>query len=105
MVGEGRGVSVSLHLILMALLKWLRQGATPLSLQLLVSASNRLVIFLGVLTKYKQFYDVEFNLAGPCKTMKWGTCDGNPCTCTLLVGTEPVKLPINCDQCKFLIFV
>ncbi|KAB5581918.1 hypothetical protein PHYPO_G00181100 [Pangasianodon hypophthalmus] len=32
-----------------------------------------------------------------CRTMKWATCDGTPCTCTLLVGTG-VKQTVNCDQ-------
>ncbi|KAK2852863.1 hypothetical protein Q7C36_008064 [Tachysurus vachellii] len=31
-----------------------------------------------------------------CKTMKWGSCEENPCTCTLLVGNS-VKQPVNCD--------
>ncbi|GAA6110451.1 epithelial cell adhesion molecule [Tachysurus ichikawai] len=31
-----------------------------------------------------------------CPTMKWATCDGTPCTCTVLVGNA-VKQPLNCD--------
>uniref|UniRef100_UPI0037E95198 epithelial cell adhesion molecule n=1 Tax=Semicossyphus pulcher TaxID=241346 RepID=UPI0037E95198 len=30
-----------------------------------------------------------------CGTMKWATCDGNPCTCTLLVGSN-VKQNLEC---------
>ncbi|KAK3554794.1 hypothetical protein QTP70_033488 [Hemibagrus guttatus] len=32
-----------------------------------------------------------------CKTMKWGNCEGPPCACTLLMGTNH-KQPVNCDQ-------
>uniref|UniRef100_A0A3Q4HWM9 Epithelial cell adhesion molecule n=1 Tax=Neolamprologus brichardi TaxID=32507 RepID=A0A3Q4HWM9_NEOBR len=31
----------------------------------------------------------------PCATMKWATCDGSPCSCTLLVGNG-VKQLIDC---------
>ncbi|TSK42143.1 Epithelial cell adhesion molecule [Bagarius yarrelli] len=32
-----------------------------------------------------------------CKSMKWGTCDGTPCRCTLFIG-ENMKQPVNCDK-------
>ncbi|XP_006638842.2 epithelial cell adhesion molecule [Lepisosteus oculatus] len=32
----------------------------------------------------------------PCATMKWATCDGAGCPCTLLVG-ENVKQSVNCS--------
>lgn len=31
-----------------------------------------------------------------CDTMKWATCDGTPCTCTLLIDNN-VKQPLKCD--------
>ncbi|KAK9541937.1 hypothetical protein VZT92_001948 [Zoarces viviparus] len=34
--------------------------------------------------------------AGICETMKWATCDGNPCECTVLVG-ENIKQKLNCE--------
>ncbi|XP_034537494.1 tumor-associated calcium signal transducer 2-like [Notolabrus celidotus] len=32
----------------------------------------------------------------PCDTMKWATCDGPPCSCFLLVGSN-MKQTLNCD--------
>ncbi|KAF3708554.1 Epithelial cell adhesion molecule [Channa argus] len=32
-----------------------------------------------------------------CPTMKWAVCDGNPCTCTVLVGDDE-KQPLNCHE-------
>ncbi|KAM9477152.1 epithelial cell adhesion molecule isoform 1-T2 [Clarias gariepinus] len=32
-----------------------------------------------------------------CPTMKWGACDGTPCTCTVLVGNA-VKQKIDCNK-------
>ncbi|KAM3606556.1 uncharacterized protein V6R79_018625 [Siganus canaliculatus] len=32
-----------------------------------------------------------------CGTMKWATCDGNPCQCFLMVGTN-MKQTLNCDK-------
>ncbi|XP_064173460.1 epithelial cell adhesion molecule [Anguilla rostrata] len=32
-----------------------------------------------------------------CKTMKWATCDGTPCQCTVMVG-ENVKQPLDCTK-------
>ncbi|XP_059215378.1 epithelial cell adhesion molecule [Centropristis striata] len=32
-----------------------------------------------------------------CDTMKWATCDGTPCTCTLLVDSG-VKQPLDCKK-------
>lgn len=31
-----------------------------------------------------------------CDTMKWATCDGTPCVCTLLIDNN-VKQPLKCD--------
>jgi len=31
-----------------------------------------------------------------CETMKWATCDGNPCACTLFLGNN-TKQNLNCD--------
>lgn len=32
--------------------------------------------------------------------MKWATCDGPPCLCTLLIGNG-TRQPIDCTACKF----
>ncbi|XP_070696962.1 epithelial cell adhesion molecule [Pempheris klunzingeri] len=32
-----------------------------------------------------------------CDTMKWATCDGNPCGCYLMIG-DNVKQPLNCSS-------
>lgn len=32
-----------------------------------------------------------------CDTMKWANCDGNPCTCTLLIGNN-VKQTLDCKR-------
>ncbi|KAJ8248295.1 hypothetical protein GJAV_G00240490 [Gymnothorax javanicus] len=34
---------------------------------------------------------------GPCKTMKWATCDGDPCECFLMVG-DGQKQPLDCEK-------
>ncbi|XP_031732019.1 epithelial cell adhesion molecule [Anarrhichthys ocellatus] len=31
-----------------------------------------------------------------CETMKWATCDGTPCTCTLLIG-DSITQTLKCD--------
>uniref|UniRef100_A0A3Q3AG32 Epithelial cell adhesion molecule n=1 Tax=Kryptolebias marmoratus TaxID=37003 RepID=A0A3Q3AG32_KRYMA len=33
-----------------------------------------------------------------CKTMKWATCDGTPCSCFLLTGTDNFKQSLNCQK-------
>ncbi|XP_029963376.1 epithelial cell adhesion molecule [Salarias fasciatus] len=32
-----------------------------------------------------------------CETMKWATCDGNPCTCSILIGNN-VKQTLDCNK-------
>ncbi|KAJ8359738.1 hypothetical protein SKAU_G00162630 [Synaphobranchus kaupii] len=32
-----------------------------------------------------------------CKNMKWATCDGTPCECTIMVG-ENQKQPLDCEK-------
>ncbi|KAF0027163.1 hypothetical protein F2P81_019904 [Scophthalmus maximus] len=32
-----------------------------------------------------------------CETMKWATCDGTPCSCSLMVG-DNVKQTLNCNE-------
>lgn len=32
-----------------------------------------------------------------CETMKWATCDGTPCACSILVGSN-VKQTLNCNK-------